>query len=121
MTRPAAGANDLATSANDPNPARYEPSEVRPVPSPQLPHAQTGTGGAYRPPARIITASGTLTAPPARREIPLLYPAGSVMVPWPTIVARPPTTTSVTRPPSLQAVPSSALGRPMATPWSIRR
>jgi hypothetical protein len=43
MTRAAAEANDLATSANDPKSARYE----RPVPSLQLSRAQTGTGGTY--------------------------------------------------------------------------
>jgi len=37
MTRAAAEANDLAASTNDPKSARYEPPEVRPVPSPQLP------------------------------------------------------------------------------------
>jgi hypothetical protein len=45
--------------------------------------------------------------------------AGSVMVPLPTIVAWPPTMTSVIRPSCLCAVPSRALGRPMAMPWSI--
>ena len=49
------------------------------------------------------------------------YPAGSVIVPWATIVAWPPTMTSVIWPSSLRAVPSSALGRPMATPWSMRK
>jgi hypothetical protein len=48
-----------------------------------------------------------------------LYAVGSVMVPLPTMAACPLTTTSMSRPFSLWAVPSSMLGRPMATPWSI--
>ena len=55
MTRAAAEANDLATSTNDPKSARYEPPEVRPVPSPQLP---TRRRERRRPAGVIIDVAG---------------------------------------------------------------
>lgn len=100
--------------------ARPSPVHRRWPPTRRLPRRRPRPhGSAERDPALPPRRRGF--SHPCSHHEPSCYPAGSVIVPWPTIAALPPTTTSVIWPASLRAVPSSTLGRPMATPWSMRR